>query len=239
MVDANNTFNSLNRANPLMNIRTVCPAFSTILINIYRESTELFLSANTLLSQEGTTQGDPLAMPFYALATRPLIDSLSRDTLELRQIWYANDASAGGKLTNLNKWWDNLSCEGPSFGYFVNPQKTWLVTKDNFLSSASEMFDDTMVNITTDGRPVLGSPVGKPEYIADFVSQKVKQWVTEIEMRTANHMQPTVQSHMACRVNGLIFQEQPLTLIICSFLLKPRSVPHYCPSLLVMTLQMM
>ena len=239
LVDANNTFNSLNRANPLMNIRTVCPAFSTILINIYRESTELFLSANTLLSQEGTTQGDPLAMPFYALATRPLIDSLSRDTLELRQIWYANDASAGGKLTNLNKWWDNLSCEGPSFGYFVNPQKTWLVTKDNFLSSASEMFDDTMVNITTDGRPVLGSPVGKPEYIADFVSQKVKQWVTEIEMRTANHMQPTVQSHMACRVNGLIFQEQPLTLIICSFLLKPQSVPHYCPSLLVMTLQMM
>ena len=43
------------------------------------------------------------------------------------------------------------------------------------------MFDDTMVNITTDGQPVLGSPVGKPDYIADFVSQKVKQWVGEIE----------------------------------------------------------
>ena len=181
LVDASNAFNSLNRANALMNIRTVCPAFSTILINIYRESTELFLGANTLLSQEGTTQGDPLAMPFYALATRPLIDSLSRDTPELRQIWYADDASAGGKLTNLKKWWDNLSRVGPSFGYFVNPQKTWLVTKDNFLSSASEMFEDTMVNITTDGRSVLGSPVGKPEYIADFVSQKVMQWVGEIE----------------------------------------------------------
>ena len=181
LVDASNAFNSLNRANALMNIRTVCPAFSTILINIYRESTELFLGANTLLSQEGTTQGDPLAMPFYALATRPLIDSLSRDTPELRQIWYADDASAGGKLTNLKKWWDNLSRVGPSFGYFVNPQKTWLVTKDNFLSSASEMFKDTMVNITTDGRSVLGSPVGKPEYIADFVSQKVMQWVGEIE----------------------------------------------------------
>ena len=132
---------------------------------------ELFLGANTLFSQEETTQGDPLAMPFYALATRPLIDSLSRDTSELRQIWYADDVSAGGKLTNFKKWWDNLSHEGPSFGYFVNPQKTWLVTKDNFLSSASKMFDDNMVNITTDGRPVLGSPVGKPDYIADFVSK--------------------------------------------------------------------
>ena len=95
----------------------------------------------------------PVAMPFYALATRPLIDSLSRDTPELRQIWYADDASAGGKLTNLKKWWDNLLRVGPSFGYFVNPHKTWLVTKDNFLSSASEMFEDAMVNITTDGRP--------------------------------------------------------------------------------------
>ena len=41
---------------------------------------------------------------------------------------------------------------------------------------------------------------------------------------------------MACRVNGLTFQEQPLILIICSFLLKSQSVPHYCPSLLVIGL---
>ena len=234
LVDASNAFNSLNRANALMNIRTVCPAFSTILINTYRESTELFLGANTLLSQEGTTQGDPLAMPFYALATRPLIDSLFRDTPELRQIWYADDASAGGKLTNLKKWWDNLSRVGPSFGYFVNPQKTWLVTKDKFLSSASEMFDDTMVNITTDGRPVLGSPVGKPEYTGDFISQKSSNGLVRLrnlpKLRTANHMQPMVKSCMAYRVNGLIFQEQPPILITCSFLLKLRSVPHYCPS---------
>ena len=32
-----------------------------------------------------------------------------------------------------------------------------------------------------DDHAVLGSPVGKPEYIADFVSQKVMQWVGEIE----------------------------------------------------------
>ena len=130
--------------------------FSTILINIYCESTELSL-ANSLFSQEGTTQGDltssvdtyssispnasieslaishvahslvprlhfsgspekdcsrsmqhkivlqdceleddqPLAMPFYTLAMQPLIDSLSRDTSKLRQIWYADDATAG------------------------------------------------------------------------------------------------------------------------------------------------
>ena len=123
LVDASNAFNSLNRATALMNIRKVCPPFSTVLIIVNRESTELYLSANTLLSQEGTTQGDPLAMPFYALATRPLIDSLSLDVPDLRQVWYADDATAGGKLADLKKWWDNLSKIGPSFGYFVNPKK--------------------------------------------------------------------------------------------------------------------
>lgn len=32
MVDASNTFNSLNRSNALMNIRNLCPSFSTVLI---------------------------------------------------------------------------------------------------------------------------------------------------------------------------------------------------------------
>ena len=73
LLNARNAFNSLNRTNALRNIRTVCPAFSTVLVNMYRESTDLFLGANTLLSQEGTTQGDPFAMPFYALVTQPLM----------------------------------------------------------------------------------------------------------------------------------------------------------------------
>lgn len=50
----------------------------------------LFASGSTLYSEEGTTQGDPLAMPFYALATTPLINDLSKHNLQ--QSWYADDA---------------------------------------------------------------------------------------------------------------------------------------------------
>ena len=181
LVDASNAFNSLNRANALLNMRSLCPPFSTVLTNIYRESSELFLGASTLHSQEGTTQGDPLAMPFYALVTRPLIDMLDSDLPDLRQIWYADDATAVGKLSDLKSWWDKLTKIGPSFGYFVNPKKTWLVTKDSCLPAASSMFDESSVNITTDGRPILGSPVGKVEYISTFVKGKVKEWVREVE----------------------------------------------------------
>ena len=71
LVDARNAFNALNRQTALHNIMRICPSLATILINSYRCPTELFVDGNTIWSREGTTQGDPLAMPMFALATIP------------------------------------------------------------------------------------------------------------------------------------------------------------------------
>lgn len=181
LVDATNAFNSLNRKNALINIQTMCPSFSTVLTNTYRESSALYLGEDTLLSKEGTTQGDPLAMPMYALATRPLIDALRAPNSSIKQIWYADDAFAVGKFSDLREWWDKLSSIGPTFGYFVNAAKTWLVTKDHFHESATALFENSKVNITTDGRPMLGSPIGKLAFVSSFISSKVQVWVEEVE----------------------------------------------------------
>ena len=174
LVDATNAFNSLNRQTALHNIRRICPALATILINTYRDPTDLFVDGDCLLSQEGTTQGDPLAMPMYALATVPLIKRLSRDSIT--QIWYADDAAAVGKVSDLREWWEMLTKEGPSFGYFPNPNKTWLVTKEGFHTLGSYFFDWTGVNTTSDGRPYLGAPIGSPHYVENYVLSKVSSW---------------------------------------------------------------
>ena len=72
LVDA---FNSLNRQVALHNIRHLFPSLATVLTNICCDidATELFVDGLVLSYEEGTTQGDPLAMPTYALATIPLI----------------------------------------------------------------------------------------------------------------------------------------------------------------------
>ncbi len=129
LVDASNAFNSLNREVALHNIRHLCPSLATILINIYRDATELFVDGLVLFSEEGTTQGDPLAMPMYALATIPLVKRLS-NTSNATQVWYADDASAAGSLSSLRNWWGNLTSIGPAFGYHANAIKTWLITKE-------------------------------------------------------------------------------------------------------------
>ena len=128
LVDAKNAFNSLNRRTALHKVQVICPSFATILINCYRDPTNLFIDGETLLLQEGTTQGDPLSMPFYALATLPLIRQLP-DTV--KQVWFADDATAVGSIESLREWWNSINDLGLDYGYFPNSSKTWLVTKEH------------------------------------------------------------------------------------------------------------
>jgi len=55
LVDATNAFNSLNCQTALRNIQHLCPPFSTILINTYREDINLYIGESVLHSVEGTT----------------------------------------------------------------------------------------------------------------------------------------------------------------------------------------
>ena len=121
LVDASNAFNALSRYSALQNIQRICPPIATIVINTYRNPSELFVVGNIIWSREGTTQGDPLVMP-----TIPLINRLNGEAL---QVWYADDAAAVGKISSLHEWWNKLSSLGPSYGYFTNASKTWLITK--------------------------------------------------------------------------------------------------------------
>ena len=51
-------------------------------------------------------------------------------------VWYADDASAGGKMDGLRAWWDKITEFGPEYDYFPNPAKTWLVVKEEYLEAA-------------------------------------------------------------------------------------------------------
>ena len=113
------------------------------------------MDGEVMFSREGTTQGDPLAMPMYAVATIPLIKGLPNS---VSQVWYADDAAALAPSPSFESG-DNLVDLGQSFGYFANSTKTWLVTKDSSLSSATAAFAGTNVNVTSYGRPYVGAPL--------------------------------------------------------------------------------
>ena len=172
LVDACNALNNLNRRVALRNIQTLCPFLASVLINTYREDVPLFIDNHCIYSSEGTTQGDLLAMAMYSISATPLINDLQGP--HVRQVWFADDATAGGSLTGLHKWWSGLQSLGPSYGYFVNASKTWLIVKPEYLDVARELFKNTSIGITSEGRRHLGASIGSREFTTDYVNEKVK-----------------------------------------------------------------
>ena len=148
LVDASNAFNMLNRKMALQSIQKLWPSLSQVLTNCYGGVSDLYVGGQTILSQERTTQGDPLAMPMYAIGIIPLIRRLKE--AGSRQVWYADETGAG-TLEQVNRWWTQLNEEGPAFGYFPNAEKTWLLVKDHKREDAVKLFAGSGVSITSDG----------------------------------------------------------------------------------------
>ena len=67
-------------------------------------------------------------MYMYALTLVPLINRLQREFPTLLHLWYANDGNAAGSFVELKRHFDHLTRLGIPYGYFVQPNKSKLVT---------------------------------------------------------------------------------------------------------------
>ena len=143
----------------------------------YRQHIPLYIEGESLLSKEGSTQGDPLAMAMYGVAITILIYRLAEENL--KQVWYGDDASAAGKLVGLKNWWNNMTKIGPEYGYLQNASKTWLIVKEERLEEAKQLSEDTGIKISYDEKSHLGSAIGSRTFVESFVKEKVSKWKKE------------------------------------------------------------
>ena len=103
----------------------------------------------------------------YAIATVPLIEKLH--STNTKQVWYADYATAGGTLLNLKAWWTMLSSSGPSYGYFVNPGKKWLIVKPQHEHDAKKLFSGTGIGITSEEKRHLGAALGSRSFLESYI----------------------------------------------------------------------
>ena len=97
-------------------------------------------------------------------------------------MWYADDATATGSLPALFSWWKKLCDSGPSYGYYANADKTWLVVKEQHLNKGEDIFKNYNINITSEGRPHLGAPLGNENFTNSYVSNMVTEWQNELQV---------------------------------------------------------
>ena len=69
---------------------------------------------------------------------------------------------------------------GPKIGYYAKASKSWLIVKPQFLEKANEIFENSGLKITTQGRRHLGAVIGLEELKCEFVSERVSEWVDEL-----------------------------------------------------------
>ena len=117
-------------------------------------------------------------MAMYALGILPLIRAVA--THGAKQVWHADDAIANGQLSNIRNWWDQLTTDGPSFGYYVNNEKSWLIVKEEHQEQAERIFEGTGIKITSEGKRHLGSALGTSNFVKRYVQKKVETWQAEI-----------------------------------------------------------
>ena len=156
-----------NRAAVWHNIRFLCPVVGAYAINTYRQPAQLFFTGGKeIVSAEGTTQGDSLAMGLNA--------SLRASSC-VKQCRFADDASRAGAKTEIKKWWDIFSTLGPDFGYFLDNKKCWIIAKPAEEESVREAFKETSINLTKQGHKHLGAVINSLEYLDEYISEKVSR----------------------------------------------------------------
>ena len=58
--------------------------------------------------------------------------------------------------------------------------KCWLITKPDKEVAARILFDGTAINVTVRGHRHLGAALESREYLEEYVSQKVEDWIDQV-----------------------------------------------------------
>ena len=99
------------------NISVLCPTLATYVKNKYEIAPRLFVAKDLeLKSEEGTTQGDPIAMAAYALGLSVLQNKISQNNTGAKHTAYTDDLVGAGKLQEIKNLWDEICKHGPPLG---------------------------------------------------------------------------------------------------------------------------
>ena len=96
------------------------------------------------------------------------------------------------KFKELKEWLELLILEGPKYGYFPEPEKSYLVVHPNLLDEAKLLFKDIQINIVTyTGHRFLGGYGGSSADCQDWVQKKIEVWINSVHaLSKAANLQP-------------------------------------------------
>jgi len=193
LLDASNGFNELSRFHMLWTIRHLWPRASRFAFNCYRFYSILIVRnlnqpITILHSKEGVQQGDPLSMLLYGITLTPLIKHLKNETnnqdiiLNILHSWYADDATLVTTPEITSKIITILTKSGPSYGYFVQPEKSFHICTAEQEQHSRLIFSNNNLKLNyVRGHRYLGGFLGDESEKIKWLQPKIDSWKTAIK----------------------------------------------------------
>jgi hypothetical protein len=185
LVDAFNGFNELSRKAMLWTVKHRWANGARFAFNCYRHSVVLILRRPgkpclIILSKEGVTQGDPLAMLLYGVALIPLAAALRAAVPTVVQPWYADDAAMSGPAIDIAPAMRLLEKLGPLRGYYPEPAKSILICDCDAEDPRLEVLEEFDFQ-RRDGCRYVGGFIGTDEARQEWLAPKIQKWVHGVE----------------------------------------------------------
>ena len=112
-------------------------------------------------------------MAVYALGLTPLFDHLQSVKRSAKHVAFADDLTGAGNLEEIKIWWDTLITEGPKYGYYPKPSKSFLIAKQHYKEYAERIFVGSNIKITTEGARHLGVALGDISFKEEYLRNEI------------------------------------------------------------------
>ena len=111
----------------------------------------------------------------YVIGVLPLIQELWDAHPSVTQLWYTDNAGAGGSFGNILVHLKDLQVRGPPRGYFTEPSKTILVVAPRNMDRAKEFFRGFRITVVNGSR-YLGRFIGDRDADTMCLDERAQGW---------------------------------------------------------------
>ena len=86
-------------------------------------------------------------MAAYALGLTSLLNHLQSVKRSVKHLAFVVALTGAGKLKEIKIWWNTLITEGPKYGYYPKPSKSFLIVKQHYKEYAERVFAGSNIKI--------------------------------------------------------------------------------------------
>ena len=153
-LDFVNAFNCVNRHHILSTVERLVPGLDRYARAAYSTPSHLMFGDRIISSSCGVQQGDPLGPLLFSLAVR----HISHATICPFNVWYLDDATLGGTLTEIAAGIEWVREEASKIGLLLNESKCEAIGSGGFLSGVKTFMPRFKLVPLSEGE-LLGAPL--------------------------------------------------------------------------------